>query len=227
MASTSAGSKLKALRELAAVRKRDRLVRHACLGDFHDGAYDRHGYVSPWSISAHNPDAEVMVLLQDWSSADMLAKPLDLDAVRLGYTPSLATNKNLIDLLKRHFGIDIEDAYVTNLFVFIKPGGISARLPIADAVYCAEKYAKRQIEIVQPRVALCAGSLTLNALRLAMGEKTIRLAEAATSPIRINSTLVYGVPHTGGLGTANAGGKAKVDAIWGAIGRLHSASATV
>jgi uracil-DNA glycosylase len=214
-------SKLEAMEELARVRKNDRISGYQCLGDFHDGAYVRHNYVSPWSITAHNLDAEVMVLLQDWSSTEMLERPLDTDVEKLGYTPGLATNKNLMGLLKRHFGKSIEETYVTNLFVFIKRGDIGARIRMLDAVYCAEKYAKKQIEIVQPRVALCAGSLTFNALRLAMGEKKIRLTGALAQPIKINSTFVYGVPHPGGRGTANAGGAAAVEAIWSAIAKRH------
>lgn len=204
-------TKRERLAELAHKRKADFLPGHHRLGDFHGGAYDQHEHVSPWTISAHNLDADLMIILQDWCSGEFLSGPLIEDAVRLGCDPHLATNKNLIALVQRHFSMDIADAYVTNLFVFIKPGGMSAHLAMADAVYSARTYAVPQIEIVQPKTVLCVGKRTFDALRRAMG------LGRSSSPMTIAGASVYGVPHTGKLGTANAGGIVNVDRIWSDI----------
>ena len=209
--------KVERLRQLAFKRKADRLPGYYCLSDFHDGAYDRHEYVSPWTISANNADADLMILLQDWSSSDSLNGDLDTDALNLGYTPSLATNVSLIDLVKKHFGCEIDATYVTNLFVFIKKGGMSASIPMGDMKYCAEHYAVPQVEIVAPRLALCVGLNTFNALRLARGARRVRVAEATNRPFLINSTQVCWAPHTGYWGNRNAGGPDKIDEIWGRL----------
>ena len=209
--------KIDRLRLLAIERKADERPGYFRLSDFHEGAYDRHDHVSPWSLSAHNADAQLLILLQDWSSSDVLSRDIDREAVEKGYTPSLRTNVNLIDLVRQHFGLNISETYVTNLFVFIKPGGISARIPMSDMEYCAERYAIPQIRIVCPPVALCVGLQTLNAVRLALGESPVRAAAAANEPLQVGSTLVFGVPHTGWWGTINAGGRREVDAIWRGI----------
>jgi hypothetical protein len=65
-----ANAKRKALRELALKRKADRIPGHKCFGDFCSGAYDQHEYIVPWTISANNVDAEVMIMGQDWNSGE-------------------------------------------------------------------------------------------------------------------------------------------------------------
>ena len=187
--------------------------------NFKDGAYDQHEFVSPWTRSAGNLDADVMILLQDWSSSDVLNGALDHEAASLGYTPSLPTNRNLIELVKRHFGLKIAETYVTNLFVFIKLGGISARIPLRDAVTSASLYAVPQIKIIKPKIAICVGALTFNALRRACGEPVVNLKRAESAAFSIGSVRVCGVPHTGGLGTASMGGLAAVDKFWSAAAR--------
>ncbi len=64
------------LRKLAKRRQVHRLQPHACLADFHSGIYEC-DYVSPWSKSACNVDAEVMIIGQDWVSWDVLERERD------------------------------------------------------------------------------------------------------------------------------------------------------
>lgn len=210
-------NKAEALRLLALRRKADRLPGYDCLSDFHEGAYDAHDYVSPWTISAHDVDARLMVLLQDWSSSESLSAELDSAAVQLGHTPTLQTNVALKSLVGRHFGLRMDQTYVSNLFVFIKRGRISARIPLRDAVYCAKTYAIPQIEIVRPRVVLCVGLLTFNALRIALGHPRVSSREAPRNDISLGPTRMFGVPHTGAWGTRNAGGIEAVNEVWHAI----------
>ena len=79
-----------------------------------------------------------MVIGQDWSSYDCLSgRRPDPEVLRLGYTPSLPTNKRLDDLLARHFGLSRSDCYLTNLFPFLKRGDLSAPIRNRDLVKCA------------------------------------------------------------------------------------------
>jgi hypothetical protein len=213
--------KRRALSALAVQRKQDCLPGYRRLSDFHGGAYDKHDFVSPWTLSAGNVDADLMIILQDWSSSKSLEGPFDEEAARLGHTPGLATNRNLKRLVASHFGLDVAETYVTNMFVFIKEGAMSAPIPLRDAIYSARKYAIPQIEIVRPRTVLCVGSLTYNAIRVAAGEARVSIRRGADTAFNLGESRLYGVPHTGGLGMAGAGGTAAVEAMWSAIAAKH------
>src|SRR4051812_43518508 len=54
------------LRLLAQQRQADRRDGYLCLSDIHSGYYDTEEHVSPWSISAQNVDAELMIFGKDW-----------------------------------------------------------------------------------------------------------------------------------------------------------------
>lgn len=213
--------KTEGLKNLAMIRKEDRLPGYACVGDFHDGSYDQHDYVSPWSISAHNPEAKVMIFLQDWSSTNSLNGPFDAAAASIGYTPGLPSNRNLINLLSKHFSMTLADVYVTNLFVFIKQGGMNARIPMKDMVYCAQKYALPQIEIINPDLVICLGSSTYNALRRALGKPAISLKRGLKEPLFFKNIPIHGLSHTGGLGVANAGGLDAVETQWRTLAEAY------
>lgn len=224
MTATEKSSQLKAL---AQQRKLDRLQGHSCVGDFHGGAYDRHDHVSPWSISACNVDSDIMVFLQDWSSEESMSGPLDVPAATIGHTPTLPSNRNLKKLLKTYFDKDIRDTYVTNVFVFIKPGRMSAPIPIRDLMYSAKKYAIPQIDIMKPRLVICLGGSTYNAIRRALTLRPVRLQEALDHPVRRGESVIFGVSHTGGLGIANARfgqdrGMAAVNLQWARLAQAHN-----
>ena len=109
--------KRKALLQLAKRRNKDRLKPHACLGDFHSGFYECK-HVSPWSISAGNVDAEVMIIGKDWASSDTLEKEPDEDRRRLGQNYSSPTNINLRKFLG-HMGLEFSETYATNVFAIM------------------------------------------------------------------------------------------------------------
>jgi hypothetical protein len=214
--------KKEALADLILRRKQARDPKYHALSDFDGGFYDG-DFISPWTISACNLDADLMIVAQDWSSAETLesskrSTPAQKEArKRLGHDPDIPTNKNLRALLKRHFDLEFAETYATNLFVFIKPGTISAKIPIEDLAYCAETYTLPEIEIVQPRMVLCLGKDTFNAIQRALGHPMSKLSEASlpTAHTKLRSGAeIYGVPHTGSWGTKNAGGLDNVDAIW-------------
>lgn len=182
------------------------------VGDFHGGIYDEWKLVSPWSKSANNLDSQIMVVAQDWTSEEATKKPLK--HFELGHDPDLPTNKNLKMLLTENFGVSFSEIYATNLFVFVKPGNLSSKIPIGDLIYSAKKYTLEEIKIVQPKVVICLGSATFHSLCKAIDVKPPSFQFSSENPINYDGCLIFGVPHTGGLGTMNAGGMANVRKIW-------------
>ncbi len=199
-----------ALLNLARLRQSMRLDGYACIGDFHDGIFEC-DHVSPFTKSGNNIDAEIMVVGQDWTSADKLgSNPPNLQSAKLGYTPGLPTNKNLDDLLKRHLGLTRSDCYLTNLFPFLKHGNKSANIPPKHLVNCARQFTFPEIQIVSPKHVICLGIAVYTALRSAAGKKeAIKLDQAAKSPFRFEQSMIHCVAHP-----ANRGGRKKIDEGW-------------
>lgn len=132
------------------------------IGDYEQGYYEC-DYVSPYSKSAHNIDANVFVILQDWSSDENMHGKCEL-TMKYGFTPEVGTNKKLKSLLHEHLDYELEQTYATNLFPFIKMGGMSANIPIADMRRAASEYTVPMIEIIKPKIAIALGRKTYNAL---------------------------------------------------------------
>ena len=216
--------KLTLMNALAEKRKKDRKLMppHAGIGDYHNGVYDQHNYVSPWSISSHNLDSDVLIFLQDWSSQDAIAPKVDEDARKFGYTPRMPSNKNLISFVQKYLGKCLDEVYITNLFVFVKPGDLSASIPRGDMDYCVKTYAIPQIDIISPKLVICLGASTYNSLRRSLGEKPVKLAKGLEEPaIRRGNSKIYGVSHTGGRGVSNAGGMGAVRSQWETLSKIY------
>ncbi|WP_181183094.1 uracil-DNA glycosylase family protein [Mesorhizobium sp. B3-2-1] len=203
-------SKRRRIAELARARRLDSLPPHRGFSEFHGGIYDQHDHVVPWTISAHRVNSPVMIIGQDWNSADNLGRPVVDEQVALGQIPWLPSNINLQARLAQHFGMNFGDTYATDLFVFAKPGNMTARIPSNHLRYCACRYAVPQIEIIRPRIAVCLGVSTYNAIRTHLTRRPrVRLRDALQEdePLLIGKTNVVVVPHTGAWGKriANAG----------------------
>lgn len=214
--------KLEKIRQLAAQRRDDSIAQinpfYRQVSDFYDGVLDQSGYISPWTKSASNVNSPIMIVAQDWISSGALEKGLNQNLVTLGHDPDLPTNKNLASLLKRHFGIVFQETYATNLFVFVKPGSMSANIPVKLLEYSAEKYTLPEIEIVDPKIVICLGSKTYQVIsRSCKKNSTWRPFTQKINAFWFKNICVVGVPHAGALGTANAGGKAVVDTIWSEV----------
>jgi uracil-DNA glycosylase len=144
-----------------------------------------------------------MVFLQDWTSDESIRRGLDEDCVKLGYTPSLPTNRNLIRLLQLHFHVSLRDIYATNLFPFIKPRHMGSAIPRRDLVRAAAEFGLPQIQIVQPALVICLGLPTFNALREVCGHSRVYpMAAAIRSPFSLDGARVWCQAHTGGQGQA-------------------------
>ncbi len=212
------------LLDLARKRQTTRRPGYRCIGDYHSGAYEC-DFVSPYTRAAHNLEATVMVLLQDWSCDDRLRGPLDPDAQILGYTPALRTNQNLAKLLRDHFGLELRDVFATNVFPFVKLGAMNAPIPLRDLVWAAQEFALPQIEIVRPRIAVCLGKRAFNAVRHAAKAGTAAtLGDAIASPFFVGSTGVWCQAHTGSIGTnnRNKGGVDRVNEDWARMAAAYN-----
>lgn len=172
------------------------------ISDFHSGAYECNEHVSPLSIKAGNLDARVVIMAQDWSSSS------DMEAPRregyCGYNPDLPTNKNLDRLLNDHLGLKRADVFATNVFPFIKTGGMSASIPTRDLVRAAKEFALPQVAIIAPRLVVCLGLPTFNAIRRAVGHKPVpNIGVGVAQPLDHEGVRYWCQSHTGALGTAN------------------------
>ena len=82
------------LLKLAKLRQATRWEGYKCIGDYHDGIYEC-DFVSPYTKTAGNVDAEILVMLQDWSSDESLKGSIDYGAATLGHTPHLPTTPTI------------------------------------------------------------------------------------------------------------------------------------
>lgn len=208
--------KRRQLLQLAKQRQTARWRGYRGIRSYYNGAYEC-DHVSPYTKSAKNVDAEVFVMLQDWSSHEGISKGFDPDVKRLGHTPALATNRNLIRLLSDIFGLQLHETYATNLFPFIKQGSMNARIPTKDLCRAAQLFATPQIEIVRPKLVICLGLQTFNALQRVHGQPPSQSLDVAlASSFIIGNSIVWCQAHTGGLGqaTRNRGGVNRVGKDW-------------
>jgi uracil-DNA glycosylase len=211
--------KVAKLLDLARVRQSSRWPGYKPLIEYHQGAYEC-DFVSPYTKSAGNVNADVMIVLQDWSSDERLSRELDPEAAELGHMPGLPTNRNLIRLLKTHFNLELGNTYGTNLFPFIKAGGLSSGIPVRDLERAASEFAVPQIEIIEPRLVVCLGLQTFNALRVALGKERLKsVAAAIESPMSLGRPRIWCQAHTGALGqnNRNRGGVERVTRDWEAM----------
>jgi restriction system protein len=195
-------------------RQPDILPQYARLADYADGAFDRDcNFVSPYSKGAHNIDADVMIMLQDWSSDNALRR--SSGPSELGRDPNLPTNRTLDRLLRDTIGLKLEDTYATNLFPFIKGRGLSARIPFADLVLAAKEFALPQIRIVAPKLVICLGKNTFNAIRVAASQSGLTheaerchtmedaINAAFTVELEGRKVAIWAQAHTGAWGQSN------------------------
>jgi restriction system protein len=143
-----------------------------------------------------------MVILQDWTATEDMDKPFDFSSLdhRLGYKPTSPTFVNLKSRLHDHFcGTKLDDVYVTNLFPFIKVGGLRASISSSALLDAAEQYALPQIAIVQPLLVIALGINTFWALAKKLGQEKPpdRLKDALNgSPVQGDGYQVWCQGHT-------------------------------
>lgn len=194
---SAADDKLSGLKRLGAQR-RAFSVPEGCLpvGAFHGGRYES-DFVSPWTISACNVDADLFVVLQDWCGSDYLSGPFNPLLAKLGHDPQLPTNRNLKALLYG-IGRDFSDVFGTNAFPFVKSGAMDADIENKALRECVERFVLPQVDIVQPKVTVLMGKTVYNAVCKVLGRKAAPSLDAAiATPIAFGSTLLVASVHTG------------------------------
>lgn len=181
-------------------------------------------HVVPWTISAFNVNADLMLISQDWASEEFLLETgKNPDQKRFGQVRDLPTNRKTQEMLKRHFRICFEQTYATDAFAFIKPGEMNGALNSADLVRSTRRYALRQIEIVRPKMVLCLGSAPFNAIRKAKGQRgRLNLTKAFQVEMPPHTEFlgipIFAVAHPGGTGTRAVGGWVNAEPRWAALG---------
>lgn len=204
------------LRELGRVRQQRRWPGYSGIGEYHNGAYECE-WVSPYTKTAGNVDASVMILLQDWASHEWCSGPFDRETAELGYTPGEPTSRNLARLLQDTFGLALLETYGTNLFPFVKSGGMSASIPMPDLLKAAVEFALPQVAIVKPRLVICLGLVTFTAATVACGHSAPpNMNTAIESPVEHGDSLIYCQSHAGHFGriNRNKGGVDRVSQDW-------------
>lgn len=177
------------LLKLAKLRQKTRYDGYNTISDYENKYYEC-DYVSPYSKSARNVDADVFVVLQDWSSDENMHGICE-ETKSLGYTPSVPTNKTLIRLLEKYFSLKLKDTYATNLFPFIKMGGMSEHIKIGDMRKSAKQFTLPMIEIIKPKIAIALGKYTFKALFDSCGNKK----ESAERSFKYGNTKIFHQPH--------------------------------
>lgn len=182
-------TKEKELFKLAKLRQNTKYEGYKSIADYEDGYYEC-DYVSPYSKSAHNINAKVFVILQDWSSDDNMAG-ICQETNRLGYTPSVGTNIKLIEYLEKYLSLDLSETYTTNLFPFIKMGGMSENIPIKDMRRAAREFTLPMMRVISPKIVIALGRKTYDALLDCCDDKT----EVVKGSFKYGTIKVFHQPH--------------------------------
>jgi hypothetical protein len=187
--------KQKDLYILAKLRQSKTYKGYKSISDYANGLYEC-DYVSPYSKSAHNVDAEVFIILQDWSSDENMSGEICKETNLLGYTPSRGSNKNLIKLLKENLNLELKDTYATNLFPYIKMGKMSATIKSTDMSKAAKEFTLPMIDIIKPKIAIALGMETFNALRKSCDLKPAKnMTEAVEFTFTFSDTTIFFQAH--------------------------------
>jgi restriction system protein len=219
-------AKHKLLRELALRRSSCTPSGYHAIAEYHDGAYECE-HVSPYTKSAGNVDSPIFVMLQDWLSHNVALK-WNPDIRRLGRNPRLDTNRNLDELLANHLRVSVGKIYATNLFPFVKPGGMSARVHGEQLRSAASEFGLPQIRVVQPRLVIALGLEVFRALAFAIGQirEPTNIDEAIRTPFTHNGTRIWCQAHTGYWGQHNRRKlrPSQVEADWSNMAAWYFAS---
>ena len=203
--------KLSTLRAIGRRRRTTKWRGYLSLSDFPDCVKESQ-FVSPYTEGARQVNSPIFVLLQDWVSEDYLRRSPAPELLTLGRDPRLPTNRRLEELLRKHFRRTIDSIFATNLFPYIKPGRIDRAIPFPDLQRAACAFGVPQMQAVAPRLVICLGLSTFNAIRRARGLPAVRpLDKAVRSPFRLGRSQIWCQAHTGSRGQQNRGRKSADD----------------
>lgn len=142
-----------------------------------DFGYDFRDWVSPYTKGACKRGG-IALVLQDWASEDGLLQNPHPQIPDLGRNPSIRTNDVLQAVLKRVFGLHLSDVYATNVFPFVKPGGMSSPVPQRLVNSTALQFTARELQFASPSIVLALGVVAHVALQNA-GISCVKLPHPA------------------------------------------------
>ena len=99
---------------------------------------------------------------------------------------------------------------------------MTARLKQKDLVLSATQFAIPQIEIIEPKIVICLGGATFNAVRKCNGFGYTPLKHGLSeTSFRLGNSMIVGVNHTGGVGAAVSGGQAAHQRRWSKLAEMY------
>lgn len=174
--------------------------------DHENGNYDS-SEIGPWTLWQGNLSANVMIVGQDWGDKAYFTKWKGADQ------PSgNPTNANLQKLLQQ-FTIDLDGPqepqeqkiFLTNLILCLKDGGLQAPIEDEWLTNCSEKFFRKLVELVNPRIVMSLGKKVSEAILHLYGiphRKTWTLSQLMQNgPFNLfGSTYLFPVYHCGASG---------------------------
>ena len=214
-------NKRERLKELARYRREHVPTGYKGIGEYHGGAYEC-DFVSPYTKSAQELDADIVIVLQDWASDCYFREKVDpnpvlkVDLISKGHDPTLYTNKNIKALLRTHFDMSLAQTYTTNLFPFVKPGKMNAKIEPEELLKAARTYTMREIGLIKPKLVVCCGLDVSRTILEVLGSPWPGSLSKAieSSPFRFGKTEYWAQAHPGGQGLASRGGFDRVSQDW-------------
>lgn len=192
------------------------------VSQYNNGIYYHPDYISPVSKIAHNLNSKILIVLQDWASIDFLNKQEHTpEAIKSGINLSLPTNKRLPIFMDEYFNKKLDQTYIINLFPYIKYGDIRASIPTKDYLYSLEQFIEPFIRNLKPKLIIAIGALTYNIFRKYNKLEQINVKDSILHPCYIDKSVIFGVPHIGGSGTAKAGGLVAVKEHWQGLAEAY------
>lgn len=183
----------------------ERKVCAACVGlrnpSSVDGGIFDSAEIGPWTNWQGKLDATLMVVGQDYSDVEYFRRQRGTE------DPRNPTNINLIELLKS-VGVDVgpprrgvgrDEAFFTNAILCLKTGGMQGKVDPAWFRECGQRFLRRQIDLVRPRVVVGLGERAHNAVLTAFGLPPQSIRSAVVDPgIKLSATTTaIGVYHCG------------------------------
>ena len=205
------------IKDLAIHRKKDRMI------GFPEGYVqvpEHFSYVSPITEKADNFDSPIMFIMQDWRSKESGKKSPKIVS-EFGYDPKRKTNKVFDNYLKQCFKLKRKDVYITNAFVFVKTGDISASIKggVNTKEYCIKEYTLKEIEIIKPRLVVCLGKYAYTEITKVLNrekyvqESKKRFRERVNKPFFYKDICITAICHPA-TGESCAGSKMAYEKQW-------------
>jgi len=163
--------------------------------------------IGPWSRLHGDLNAKLMIVGQDWGGQQYYRDFKGLDDL------DNPTMNNLQHLLAK-IGMDVSTTtyapqkrglFLTNAILCLKSGGLQAKIDRSWLANCGERFLRKQIEIVSPKIVVGLGSDAFNAILVSFGQKEMKLSDAILdkSGVPLSSTTRLFAAYHCGAGTIN------------------------